>query len=275
MEVFAQQREQESSRIREDIARSRQDIKRLARELYSELKNTENAILGKLRPLSLEDIRPFLEDELGYDEEGVGYKLHTEIKLMVGGYFDQATAMTQNLAQEIASQLDSGESFIDSVSGDAFKVAGKAIGGISKVSPEAIKVTIFAARDMLAKVSGFAFKFKPWEATKLAGSVSKWAGPAGAAFTLGSDIYSLHKKHELEQGLLKAKSEIGDIVKDCFKGLYEILGDDEKLFCYFAPQLKEFEKMVEDLDLKSTQIRSSQERIIKIKADLEKIVPLV
>ncbi|MFP1452838.1 LeoA/HP0731 family dynamin-like GTPase [Escherichia coli] len=42
-----------------------------------------------------------------------------------------------------------------------------------------------AARDTIGKLTGYVYKFKPWEAThKLAGSIAKWAGPVGAALRL-------------------------------------------------------------------------------------------
>ncbi|EEY3575805.1 GTP-binding protein, partial [Escherichia coli] len=66
---------------------------------------------------------------------------------------------------------------------------GGAFKGVSKISPATLKTTILAARDTIGKLTGYVYKFKPWEATKLAGSIAKWAGPVGAAFTIGSDLW--------------------------------------------------------------------------------------
>ncbi|WP_341472859.1 LeoA/HP0731 family dynamin-like GTPase, partial [Pseudomonas viridiflava] len=72
LKAFAEQNAEESARITQDIESGRREVKRLAGELFEELQNLEKGMLGKLRPLGLENIREFLEDELGYTEDGVG-----------------------------------------------------------------------------------------------------------------------------------------------------------------------------------------------------------
>jgi len=269
LDVFARQREQESGRIHDDIRQSRREVKRLARELFRELQSMETQLMGKLRPLSLEDIRPFLEDEIGYSEEaGVGYKLGTRIKTAVDSYSDQTTQITVRLSRDISRQWDSSESFLNSVSGDALKMGGKALGQLSKVNPDTIKKSIFAARDVLGKMTGHVYKFKPWGATKLAGNISKWAGPVGAAITVTSDLYGAYKEHELEQELQKTKDEIGELIKSAFKDLYDVIADDEKLFNFFAPELKEFERLMTDLDEQAREIRLNQEKIAQVELKL-------
>ena len=113
-----------------------------------------------------------------------------------------------------------------------------------------------------------AIKFKPWEATKLAASISKWAGPAGAAFNLASDLFSAYKAHELEQELKSTKDSIAEIIKSSFKDIYDIIGDDEKLMDFFAPQLKEFEKIVKTVEERSKFISTSQEKLQGVKEKL-------
>ncbi len=269
LEIFAGQHEQESYRIKEDISQGKAEVNALARELFRELKSMEDQLLAKLRSASLEDIRPYLEDELGYTEEGVGYKLYAGIKLLVSSYFEHAMAVTSGLSKNISLQLDSSESFLSSMSNGALKAIGSTVGKVSEVSPAALKGTIFAARDVLANVTGYAYKFKPWEASKLAGGVTKWAGPAGAAFTLGSDILNAYKAHELEQELKKTKASIAEIIKAPFKDICEILADDTKMMNFFAPQIRQFEKIVHDLDGKAAQIRSNREQLMSIEGQLQ------
>lgn len=269
LDVFARQREQESGRIHDDIQRSQREVKRLAGELFRELQSMESQFMGKLRPLSLEDIRVFLEDEIGYSKEGgVGYKLGTQIKTVVDSYCAQTTQITARLSREISSQWDSSESFLNSVSADALKMGSKALGQLSKVNPDTVKTSIFAARDVLAKMTGHVYKFKPWGATKLAGGITKWAGPLGAAITVGSDVYSAYKEHELEQELQKTKDEIGELIKSAFKDLYDVIADDEKLLNFFAPELKEFDGLMKDLDEQAKEIRRNQRRVGEIELKL-------
>jgi len=269
LEVFAKQNEQESARIKDDISQGRREVKRLAGEAFNELRGLESRLLGRLRPLSLEDIRGFLEDEIGYSEQGTGYKLHVEIKTVVDRFFDMSSAVTSRLSRDIGSQLNSSESFLSSMGQGALSSLGGAAKSLAGVSPDAIKATIFVARDTLGKLTGYVYKFKPWEATKLAGNISKWAGPAGAAFTLGADLYGAYKERELEQELLQTKASIAELIKDAFKDIYDVLGNDERVFEFFAPQIKQFEKIVTEIDGKSDEIRASRERVRLVQQKLK------
>jgi len=248
LKVFAEQNAEESARISQDIATGRSEVKRLAGELFEELQNLEKGLLGKLRPLGLENIREFLEDELGYTEEGIGFKLNLKIKGAIDRSFDQSSKVTCRISQDIGRQLNSSESFLNAMGDSALKSMGGAAKGIANLSPDIIKGAVFAARDALSAVTGVAIKFKPWQATKIAGAISKWAGPAGAAITLTSDLLSAYKAHELEQELKSAKESIAEVIKSAFKDIYNIIGDDEKLLDFFAPQLKAFEKIVETVE---------------------------
>ncbi len=269
LEVFAKQNEQESARIRDDISQGRREVKRLAGEAFNELRGLESRLLGRLRPLALEDIRGFLDDEIGYSEQGAGYILHGQIKTVIDRFFDMSSAVTSRLSRDIGSQLNSSESFVSSMGQGALKSLGGAAKSLAGVSPEAIKATIFVARDTLGKLTGYVYKFKPWEATKLAGNISKWAGPAGAAFTLGADLSGAYKERELEQELLQTKASIAELIKDAFKDIYDVLGNDERVFEFFAPQIKQFEKIVAEIDGKSDEIRASRERVRLVQQKLK------
>lgn len=268
LNIFAEQNAEEAARIRQDISKGRREVKQLAGELFEELQNIENSLLGKLRPLSLENIRDFLEDELGYTVDGVGFKLHLKIKSAIDHSFEQSSKVTSRISQDIGRQLNSSESFLNAMGESALKSMGGAAKGIASLSPDIIKGAIFVARDTLKSVAGIAIKFKPWEATKLAASISKWAGPAGAAFNLASDLFSAYKAHELEQELKSTKDSIAEIIKSSFKDIYDIIGDDEKLMDFFAPQLKEFEKIVKTVEERSTFISTSQEKLQGVKEKL-------
>lgn len=269
LDVFAKQREQECERIREDLDNGRREVKRLAGELFNELNGLEKQLIGKLRPLSLEDIRPFMEDEIGYMEDNIGYKLSTRIKTIVDSYYAQTNLITSRLNRELTSQFDSSASFLDSLGGDALKFAGSSLAKVAKISPEAIKTTIFAARDILANTTGIIYKFKPWQATKLASGIGKWAGPAGAVFSITADLYSVYKASELEAELKTTKDEISVMIREAFKELYDVLCDDLKLFDYFAPQLKTFEQLIIEVESQVKNIRASQQTLDFISAKLK------
>ncbi|EHQ7182520.1 GTP-binding protein, partial [Salmonella enterica subsp. enterica serovar Poona] len=245
-----------------------------AGELFEELNLMEKQLMGQLRPLSLEDIRPFMDDELGYTEEGVGFKLHLRIKMSVDRFFDQSSIVTQRLSDDITRQLNSSESFLSGLSEGAFRSLGGVFKGVSKINPATLKTTIFAARDTIGKLTGYVYKFKPWQATKLAGSITKWAGPAGAAFTIGSDLWDAYKAHERERELEEVKASLAKIIKEPFKEIYDVLSSDEKMFAFFAPQIQNLEQVVTELTAKSQVIRDNQQKLTIIQSKLALLTSL-
>lgn len=273
LESFEQQNREESIRIQQDIDSGRGEVKQLAGELFKELQAMENYLIGRLRPLSLEDVRGFLEDEIGYTEDATGYKLHLKIKTAVDRFFQQSSAVTGRISLDISRQLDSSESFLEAMSEGALKSVSGTLKGISNLSPATIKATIFAARDVLGKVTGIAIKFKPWEASKLAGSISQWAGPAGAILSLGTEVYQAYKAHELEQRLIEVKNSIGTVIKNTFKDIYDLILDDEKMLESFAPQLKEFEKIVRNMSESAQLIRTKRSKVAQIESRLNTLLP--
>lgn len=269
LSTFVAKNDEDTSRFTSDIQQSRNEVKRLAGEMFEELSLLEKQLMSQLRPLELDGIRPFMDDELGYNDEGVGFKLHLRIKHIVDRFFAQSSAVTQRLSDDITRQLNSSESFLSGVGEGAFKSLGGVFKGISKISPETIKTTIFAARDTIGQLTGYVYTFKPWEATKLAGGIAKWAGPAGAAFTIGSDLWDAYKAHERERELEEAKNELTRMIKDPFSDIYSVLSSDEKTFAFFAPQIQEMEKVICDLTEKSDTIRKSQQKLSILQQKLE------
>ncbi|CAM4076355.1 LeoA/HP0731 family dynamin-like GTPase [Serratia silvae] len=267
--VWLRDSDEKFERSSQDIRQSRRDVKRLAGELAEELESMERLLLGRLRSLSMEDIREFLDDDLGYTEDGVGYKLQRRIKRTVDRFFDQSTAIAEQLSNDINNQLKSSESFLSDLGEGAFKSLGGAFKGIANVSPATIKATIFAARDTLGKLTGYVYKFKPWQATKLAGGISKWAGPAGVAISVSSDLYAAWKAHAHEQELKEIKESLSDIVKGSFKDICIILADDEKIISFFAPQIVAAEKVITELSEKTQAVRDNKQKLVGLQMQLQ------
>lgn len=267
--IYARENHEELKRIEGDIQRGRTDVKRLGGELSRELQAMEKDLLNKLRPLSMEDMRRYLEDEIGYSSNDVGYKLNLNIKAAIDRAFAQSSEVTNRISFEIGRQLDKSESFIEAMSEGALHSAGGVLKGISKVNPSVIKDTIFAARDVLGQFTGIVIKFKPWEATKLAGAIAKWAGPAGALLSLGADAWKQYKQHELEAELAKMKNDLGEAIKDAFKQIYDLLADDKKVLDFFAPQLRKFEEVVAEMSKSAGTIQENQHKFGQIEQQLK------
>lgn len=271
LDVYEAKTQEDVRRIRQDIEVGRKEVKALRDQLFKELFEMEKQLLGRLRPLSIEDIKPFLEDEIGYIEGEVGFKLQMRVKAAIDRLFDQTSAIASRISIDIEGQLASTESFVESMSHGALKSAGGLAKGLSKVPVDVIKTTIFAARDGLAALTGLAIKFKPWEATKMAAAFSKWAGPAGAAISIAADLIAAYNARKQEEELQKIKEQIGGMIKATFKDIYDILRDDEKLFEFFAPQVKEFGRILDDLANGAKLIHANREKLRSIQSRLEKV----
>lgn len=275
LETYQQQNLEESQRIKADIARGEKDVKALAAQLFSELGAMENQLISKLRPLELEGtgIREFLEDEVGYTQDNVGYKLGLRIKHIVDSYFEQSSTITGRTLHDISNQLDTTKSFMAAMSDSALRNAGDAIKSVAFIDPNTMKTAVFTGRDLLSKV-GYAYKFKPWEATKLAGNITKWAGPAGAAVTLVADLYQAYSAHEKEEELKKVKVDITNLIKNSFKDIYDILSDDRKILQFFAPELEQFNSVIIDVEQNKILLQTRKQKVESIKGKLNNLTLL-
>lgn len=271
LDSYYNENREETKRIAEDIRKGNSEVKRLAGELSNELQAMEKQLLTKLRPLSLEDIKAYLEDEIGYNGNDVGFKLNLKIKNAIDRYFAQSSAVTQRISMDIDRQLNASDSFLGAMSEGIMKSASGVAKGISKLPTDAIKSTIFAARDTLSNLTGLVVKFKPWEASKLAGAISKWAGPLGAVISVSSDLRAAHKAHEMEQNLQKMKEDIAAMIKGNFKNIYDLLSEDDKVLEFFAPQLKEFEKIVTEMNTGADSLKENKEKVLRIQQKLSEL----
>lgn len=272
--AFGAQNAESIARIQKDMEKGRTDVKRLGTAMREELTSMENRLMGRLRPLEMGELLPFLEDEIGYiSATEVGFKLQLAIKGLVDKYFSQASAVTGRLNKEIDIQVSAGISFLEAVGSTAVGASRQMLQGVSGLSPSVIKDGIFAARDALSSMAGITYKFKPWEASKLASSISKWAGPAGAALQVSTDLYQAYKASEHESELRKVKTDIGDGIKGVFKDIYDILGDDQKMFALLAPQLEGFQTVLNSLTQSKEKLQARTEAIQRVATRLERLAP--
>ncbi|OAI26190.1 LeoA/HP0731 family dynamin-like GTPase [Methylomonas koyamae] len=268
LDSYYNQNREETQRIIEDIKKGRSEVKRLVGELFNELDSIEKHLLARLRPLSIEDIKAYLEDEIGYNGDDIGFKLNLKVKAAIDRYFAQSSAVTNRISMDIERQLNASESFLQSISNGAMKSASGFAKSVSNIPTEVIKGTIFAARDALGNVTGLMIKFKPWEVTKMAGTISKWAGPVGAMISVASDLMDAHKAHEMEQTLQKIKGDIAAMIKSTFKDFYELISDDSKVLEFFAPQLKDFEKIVNEMNAGADSLKENKEKVLQLQQKL-------
>lgn len=265
--------QQERNRIQEDIRRGRTEVKRLAAAMFGELQSLEARLLGKVRPLEVQDLRAYLEDEIGMTDSELGFKLKLRIKNIVSGYSEQASAMTGRIAKDIELQLAAGESLVEKLGWQALGLTGKALKGIQALPTAVIREGIVAARDILNHVPGISVRFLPWETFALASAISKFAGPIAAGVQVLTEVWEVRQAQQRERDLQRQKDSISAMVKECFKVIYDQLGSDEAIQKALAPQLGEFEKVLGKLGSTSEWIREGQQTLRMIRTDLQALIP--
>lgn len=266
------QTSQEIERVEEDLAQGRREVRRHAEGLSNELDALDKELMAKLRPLELQDLRAFLEDEIGLVDGAVGAKLQRRIKSLVDKYAEQSAEVVNKVAKDIARQIENTSSFLASISAPATGAASKGLKGLQSMDPNAVKSAILVARDLLANL-GVAVKFKPWELTKLANNLVKWAGPMGAALQVGGDIYAHFQKSELEKTLADAKSSIGKEIQNATQDVRRHLATDEAVFAFLSPQLADFEEILGTLRGELETLDAGQSAVKALDARLQELVP--
>jgi hypothetical protein len=260
----------EINRVEEDISRGKLDVISAKKDLLKELLDAEKRLLGHIRTLAREEIVSFLEDEIGLLNNEVGYKLNLLIEQSCERCFQQSSNIMKGIGASIEKQLESTESFMNSISSSALSASSKALGAVSKLPLGTIKSGVFAARDAIGSLTGTFIKFKPWQATKIAANISKWAGPVGAGIQVVTDVVSMAQKQKEEEELVEIQKDIADLVKGQFKVIYDILADNTKVFEKFSPQIVVFEGILQQQRDSFTDIQHKKTLLESIKGEFRK-----
>jgi predicted GTPase len=271
--VFEESNRQERTRIREDIKRGREDVKRLTASMFGDLQTLEAQLLSKLRPLELEDLRAYMDDEIGMTDGETGLKLQLRIKTIIDRYTDEANDIVGSIARDIELQIDAGAGFVARLSGQALAITGKVLRGIQSMPTAVIQEGLIAAQNVLAQITGVSIKLLPWEVYKWASTISKLAGPVAVAIQVVSDAWKAYQAYEREAALKKHKEQITYMVKESFKAIYGVLSDEEVAIATFAPQLQRFEQVLRKLDASATSIQNAQQTLKAVREGLQALVP--
>ncbi len=164
--------------------------------------------------------------------------------------------------------MDSSSDFADTITASALSASSRALSAVSKIPVESIKSGVFLAREALKNLTGYVYKFKPWEATKLAANISRWAGPIGAGIQVLTDVVSVAQQQRAEAELKQLQDDLAEVVKIHFAEPMKLLKDHDKVMDVFAPQIKEFEKILVDQKESLQSLRSRQTQLEELEAQL-------
>jgi hypothetical protein len=262
---------QEIQVITNDLAKARRAFIDAKFDLVTDLQLSEKKLLGAISVLIPEDLKLFVDGEIGYSNNDIGYKLRQNIELVCQKHFNHATNILQDLTIKVEHQLYQSEQYANSLSKAAFSSSSFALKQLGKMPVNTIKTGIFTARDILSSMTGLSLKFKPWGAVNLATNIGKWAGPIGISISILSQINDHHQKQKAAQEFIDAKNQINTLVTEHFKTVYDLLSNDETAIANFAPQLGLFQQLLDQqkTDLEELQVRKA--KLIKISEDFKKI----
>lgn len=271
IDAYVNNTHQEIHTISADLEKARRAFIDAKFELLTDLQLSEKNLLGAIRSLIPEDIKLFVDGEIGYSGDDVGYKLRQNIELICQKHFNHAVSIVQDLTVKVEHQLYQSEQYANSISKAAFSSSSFALKQVGKLPVNTIKTGVFAARDVLSSITGLSLKFKPWGAANLAAGIGKWAGPIGIGITIFSQINDHYQKQKAEQEFIEAKNQINALVMEHFRTVYDLLGNDETAIKEFAPQLGVFQQLLQQQRQELDALKSKKEKLTKITQDFQRM----
>ncbi|SNY18880.1 Dynamin family protein [Pseudomonas sp. LAMO17WK12:I6] len=266
--LLADNQQRDSARIQEDIAEGKRKILATVGNLYEELNNLETDLLNSIRTLPRDQVRAFLESQIGFSNNDIGEKLRFRIDHLFSTAFNQSSSIMSGISAKIEHQLDSSSDFADSITASALSASSRALTAVSKIPVESIKNGVFLARETLKSLTGYVYKFKPWEATKLAANISRWAGPLGAGIQVLTDVISVAQQQRAEAELKQLQGDLAEVVKSYFAEPVKLLMDPEKVMDIFAPQIQAFEKILAEQEASLDDLRNRQIQLAELETHL-------
>lgn len=266
--LLADNQRLDSARIQEDIAEGKRNVLATVGNLYEELNNLETDLLNSIRTLPRDQVHAFLESKIGFTKDDIGEKLRFRIDHLFSTAFNQSSSIMNGISAKIEHQLDSSSDFADSIAASALAASSRALNAVSKIPVESIKNGVFLARETLKNLTGYVYKFKPWEATKLAANISRWAGPIGAGIQVLTDAISVVQQQRAEAELKQLQNDLAEVVKSHFAEPMKLLQDHEKVMEIFAPQIEAFEKILLEQEQSLEDLRRRQKQLAQLETHL-------
>lgn len=254
-----------------DLDRAKRSFIDAKYDLMTDLQLNEKNILSAVRTLVSEDLKFFIDSEIGHNGSDVGYRLRQNIELVCQKHLIHTKNIIQDLTIKVEHQLYQSEQYANSLSKAAMSSSSFALKQVGKLPVNTIKTGVFAARNVLSSLTGLSLKFKPWGAANLAAGIGKWAGPIGIGISILSQINDHYQQQKAEEQFLEAKNQINALVIDHFKTVYDLLNNDETAFENFAPQLMAIQHLLNQQQQELLDLKSRKAKLVKIAENFKKL----
>lgn len=232
-----EERRRDLHNLNGEISQARIHLKEFIIRYFSDL-------ILQVSGTSLETFNDFVIREIG--DKG------TNIETKVQNEFERQTQGIVNEIAKIETGFNADMSFFEKYAGTLGKIGNEFLKQSGLINATNIKL----ARDTIAAVGKFvgidlAFKFKPWGAVNLAGSINKALPLIGIAFELWD---SWSKQQQIEK-LEKAKEEMKSNFEGQKKEILEFIDDETQFKQTCFPNALELESRIQEVEesIKKTQ----------------------
>ncbi len=232
-----EKRRKEIQNLNSEISQARINLREFITRYFSDL---IRQVLGT----SLETFNDFVIREIG--DEGIN------IDTRVQNEFERQTQGIVNEISKIETGFNADRSFFEKHAGALGKIGINFLNKSGFINATNIKL----ARDTIAAVGKFvgvdlAFKFKPWGAVNLAGSINKGLPLIGLAF----EVWDSWKESQKIEKLEKAKREMESDFNNQKQEILDLINDETKFKQTCFPNALELEKSFQEIEekIKKTQ----------------------
>lgn len=219
-------------------------------EMTTQLNQMKSSVLMDIKSASVETIGEVIDSQLGVQDGRVTFYVFNQ---KVDNILSECGEANTSIIKSAAVKFEQAFSMQEEMLTDAAKIGGKYLKNI-QISGEQVK----AARDLIAQYFGKTYKFKPWGAINLGKNLTKWAGRAGAGFTVALEVYDWYKKHKAEKELAELKKQLCNVVNDQIAKIFELFNDEEIYYKNFAP---DYVELCHQLEKRQQEIEIHQQNI--------------
>ncbi len=232
-----EKRRKEIQNLNSEISQARIHLREFITRYFSDL-------ILQVSDTSLETFNDFAMREIG--DKGIN------IETRVQNEFERQTQGIVNEISKIETGFNADMSFFEKHVGAFGKIGINFLNKSGFINATNIKL----ARDTIAAVGKFvgvdlAFKFKPWGALKLAGSINKGLPFIGLAF----EVWDSWKESQKIEKLEKAKEEMKSNFDNQKKEILDLINDEARFKQTCFPSALELEKSFQEIEekIKKTQ----------------------
>ncbi|OJZ95371.1 LeoA/HP0731 family dynamin-like GTPase [Helicobacter pylori] len=250
-----EKRRKEIQKLSGEISQARIHLREFITRYFSDL-------ISQVSGTSLETFNDFVIREIG--DKGI------DIETKVQNAFERETQGILNEIAKIETNFNADRSFFEKHAVTLGKVGTSFLKQSGLINATNIKL----ARDGIAAVGKFvgidlAFKFKPWDAVKLAGNLNKAVPFIGFVF----EAWDSYDKYQKEQELEEAKKEMVSNFDNQKKEILDLINDETRFKQKCFSSALELEKSLQEIKeaIEKTQAYDQEfEKWIKAGEDLIK-----